>query len=66
MDCSSLYSRAEYIRNLISREPICGLDITISIGGLCEQDTTFTESYRRADAALYESKHNGRNRVTII
>ncbi len=66
MDCSSLYSRAENIRNLISREPILGLDVTISIGGLCEQDTTFTESYRRADAALYESKHNGRNRVTIV
>lgn len=42
-----------------------GANVTISIGiaeGRLDDDTAWRELYRRADAALYEAKHSGRNR----
>ncbi len=38
---------------------------TISIGVMCELRNSIEEMLSEADRMLYESKHNGRNRVTI-
>ena len=40
--------------------------VTMSIGGtLSQPGDTFTSLYGRADKALYQSKHQGRNRATM-
>ncbi|MGF1724693.1 GGDEF domain-containing protein [Photobacterium nomapromontoriensis] len=65
ISCSALYDKAEQIRESIANEPIAGLDVTISIGGISNTNTTFKNAYVCADAALYQSKFHGRNRVTI-
>lgn len=41
-----------------------GIRITVSIGsaiGVVEQESDWRDLYRRADAALYDAKHSGRN-----
>ncbi len=45
------------------------IKITISIGASCQSDTgesSLDDIIRQADAALYQSKRNGRNRTTLI
>jgi diguanylate cyclase (GGDEF)-like protein/PAS domain S-box-containing protein len=50
-------------RLMIGREPV---EVTVSIGGtLAEPGDDWSSMLRRADAALYEAKKNGRNRVRI-
>lgn len=65
MSCSELYDKAEKIRESIAMNAIAGLDVTISIGGVCNNNTTFKNAYVCADTALYKSKFHGRNKVTI-
>ncbi len=66
MDALALLDKAELLRKVVEESPIAGLTVTVSIGGVHDTNTTFSSAYKRADAALYESKHNGRNRVTIV
>ncbi|GEK11991.1 hypothetical protein AFI02nite_00270 [Aliivibrio fischeri] len=51
--------KAERIRSAIEKELIADLHVTVSIGGVVDDDTTFSDAYKRADAALYHSKNNG-------
>lgn len=43
------------------------IPITVSIGisSIQDSDTSWTDIFARADKALYQSKHGGRNRVTV-
>ncbi|WP_276326040.1 GGDEF domain-containing protein [Vibrio scophthalmi] len=60
-----LYDKAELIREHVADSAISGIDVTISVGGVTLRDSEFSEAYKRADHALYQSKRDGRNRVTI-
>lgn len=65
-------SIAERVRSLVQMEPFLinggakGINVTVSIG-LAEAhgDASPDAFFRRADKALYRSKHEGRNRVTL-
>lgn len=57
--------KAENIRTAIEKELVKKLAITVSIGGVVDSDMSFSEAYKLADSALYLSKENGRNRVTM-
>ena len=55
---------AEKLRQLISQTEFDGVSdgLTISIGITCARAReSFTETFQRADAALYQAKHSGRN-----
>ena len=70
---NSIFTVAERIRKNIEKISLFEkgeeLKITVSIGGcLIEAINFLTPKYivKKADQALYESKHNGRNRSTIL
>ena len=57
---------AEQLREAVVAEPVVGLDITVSIGVASSAAGTpfvWDEVFARADAALYQAKAGGRNRV---
>ena len=57
---------AEQLRKAVAEEPVVGLDVTVSIGvASSARGTSFVwdEVFARADAALYQAKADGRNRV---
>jgi diguanylate cyclase (GGDEF)-like protein len=57
---------AERFRAAIEQAHCGGLDVTISLGAAQADPTTsgVAQMLEHADAALYASKHNGRNQVT--
>jgi two-component system cell cycle response regulator len=60
--------RANQIREAVSRLPIAttggSMQVTVSMGAtVAEYSNDLEELLRRVDAALYQAKHNGRNRV---
>lgn len=57
--------KAEKIRAAIEKELVQKLAVTVSIGGVVDADMSFSEAYKLADSALYLSKEDGRNRVTM-
>ncbi|PSU71757.1 GGDEF domain-containing protein [Photobacterium phosphoreum] len=61
-----LTKKAQQICDAIALYPILDLDITVSIGGVSTTNTDFNDAYKAADQALYYSKNNGRNQVTIV
>lgn len=63
-----IYMIAEKILDDISRYKIDNINVTVSIGITLTNDKkiSFSELYRKADNALYESKKLGRNRITAI
>ncbi|OLQ87747.1 diguanylate cyclase [Vibrio ponticus] len=65
MDEAVLIEKAEAIRRCVVEQKIADLNVTISIGGVHLEKGTFAQAYRIADKALYTSKENGRNQVTI-
>ncbi|MEI2702628.1 MAG: GGDEF domain-containing protein [Baekduia sp.] len=70
--CSEAIARAEQVaerlRGAIAESPVGGLTVTVS-GGLAtttrRHEADAHEIFRRADAALYRAKDEGRNRVAI-
>lgn len=62
-------SKGEQLRSMIESSKPGGLKITASIGIAClseEDGTDFEHLYKSADEAVYHSKKNGRNRVTLV
>ncbi|MCX7279567.1 MAG: GGDEF domain-containing protein [Burkholderiales bacterium] len=63
-----LQARAERIRRAIADHPVScqthSLNITASLGiALMREQESFEDTVKRADQALYQAKHAGRNRV---
>ena len=62
-------NKGEQIRSMVQSSNPGGLKITASIGIAClseEHDSDFDKLYKSADEAVYHSKKNGRNRVTLF
>lgn len=60
--------KAEHLRAAIERARPSGLLVTVSIGLTSMEnaaDNTFDGMFKRADAALYRAKSEGRNRVVV-
>jgi two-component system cell cycle response regulator len=67
-DRATTVKRANLIRELISRKPVSATlgttAVTVSMGvAVAESDASSEALLRRADAALYQAKRNGRNCV---
>lgn len=70
VNTDSLRKVSEKIRMLVEKASICrgdkDLKVTISIGAtLFRQNDTIATAIKRADQLLYQSKEDGRNRVTL-
>jgi diguanylate cyclase (GGDEF)-like protein len=62
----SAFVIAERLRRHVQREPWPNRAVTVSVGvGIADENTTRQQLMERADAALYQSKRDGRNRVTL-
>lgn len=58
--------RAEQIRSTIAKTPISGLNITASIELSTCSHQPFDITFNQADIALYQSKAQGKNKVTLF
>lgn len=60
-----VYNVAEMLRNDIRNTELAGMNVTLSAGVVTGDVTLFDNLVTKADKALYYSKQNGRNRVTV-
>ncbi|NTV90372.1 MAG: diguanylate cyclase, partial [Clostridiales bacterium] len=68
-DLQESYKILEMIRLSVSAEQFREMDMTITVSmGLHEhiKDTDRNETFQKADKALYEAKHTGKNRTVIL
>lgn len=65
-DDEDAYGKANLLREKIMElSDEFGFEITMSFGVSNLSDSTLEDAIKNADEAMYESKHNGRNRVTV-
>ena len=65
-DDEDAYGKANLLREKIMElSDEFGFEITMSFGESNLSDNTLEDAIKNADEAMYESKHNGRNRVTV-
>lgn len=65
-DDEDAYGKANLLREKIMElSDEFGFEITMSFGVSNLSDNTLEDAIKNADEAMYESKHNGRNRVTV-
>ena len=65
-DDDDAYGKANLLREKIMKlSDEFGFEITMSFGVSNLSDITLEDAIKNADEAMYESKHNGRNRVTV-
>ena len=67
-DAEGAFAVAERLRYEVEALVVHGLHVTISIGVATYPDLPLSSAedlVQRADAALYEAKHAGRNRVRV-
>jgi two-component system cell cycle response regulator len=65
---SDAVNKAEQIRTIVEMSRPANLNVTVSIGIACLSETLdsdFDRLYKAADEAVYQSKKNGRNCVTL-
>lgn len=65
----SIREKMEELQIPIYNNPNESLTLTVSIGGTLfhpEDDPSFDELYHKIDTALYTSKNEGRNRITLL
>lgn len=65
----SIREKLERLQIPIHNQPGESLTLTVSIGATlfrAEDDPSFDELYHKIDTALYTSKNEGRNRITLI
>lgn len=65
----SIREKMEALKIPIYNDPLQTLTLTVSIGGTLfhpEDDPSFDELYHKIDTALYTSKNEGRNRITLL
>ena len=67
-DAEQAVAVAERVRTSVSRRPVAGLRVTVSIGVAAWAESHYLDPLvlqRRADAAMYEAKSSGRDRVVV-
>lgn len=65
-DCENAFAAGDRIRRMIANDAVGGIDVSVSIGVTSGLEGDDVESIvRRADAAMYLAKENGRNRVKV-